>query len=173
MIKIKKEVQIKVIDLAEEYKNKNIEIRWAVITDLKGFVIQSVFKEELEDYSPYIILSEEEGEAIISFHKNDEKFKWRYRNKEICGLTEEIVSVYLNDKNSLNFTENAFDQKDINERLNNAIKLLSNKQKKRIIRYYYENLSEREIAKAEGVDQKTVHESIIASIKKMRKHLLL
>lgn len=88
-------------------------------------------------------------------------------------MTEEIVSVYLNDKSSLNSTEIAFAQKDINERLNNAIKLLSNKQKKRIIRYYYENLSEREIAKAEGVDQKTVHESIIASIKKMRKHLLL
>ena len=93
MIKITKESkQITIIDLVEEYRNENAEIKWAVVTDLTELELLHRFGEEIKNYSPYLILSVEQGEAIFSFHKNNEKFKWRYRHKEICGLSDEVVS---------------------------------------------------------------------------------
>ena len=52
------------------------------------------------------------------------------------------------------------------EILNKALKSLTKKQRKRII-LHYSGMTEREIAKIEKVDQKTIHESI----DKAEKHL--
>lgn len=73
MIKITKESkQITIIDLVEEYRNENAEIKWAVVTDLTELELLHRFGEEIKNYSPYLILSVEQGEAIFSFHKNNE-----------------------------------------------------------------------------------------------------
>ncbi len=98
MIKITKESkQITIIDLVEEYQDENADIKWAVVTDLKESELQLLFGDEIQNYSPYLILSLEQGQAFFSFHKNNEKYKWRYRKKEICGLTDEVVSIYRKD----------------------------------------------------------------------------
>ena len=60
-----------------------------------------------------------------------------------------------------------------NEVLCRSLNTLTEKQRKRIIHYYYDRMSEREIASYEGVDQKTVHESIIKGIKKLQNSKLL
>lgn len=174
MIKITKESkQIIIIDLVEEYRNENAEIKWAVVTDLTELELLHRFGEEIKNYSPYLILSVEQGEAIFSFHKNNEKFKWRYRHKEICGLSDEVVSIYRKDKYDEDQTEDMLRCAIRNEVLCRSLNTLTEKQRKRNIHYYYDRMSEREIASYEGVDQKTVHESIIKGIKKLQNSKLL
>lgn len=174
MIKITKESkQIIIIDLVEEYRNENAEIKWAVVTDLTELELLHRFGEEIKNYSPYLILSVEQGEAIFSFHKNNEKFKWRYLHKEICGLSDEVVSIYRKDKYDEDQTEDMLRCAIRNEVLCRSLNTLTEKQRKRIIHYYYDRMSEREIASYEGVDQKTVHESIIKGIKKLQNSKLL
>ena len=98
MIKFTKESkQITIIDLVEEYQDENAQFKWAVVTDLTETELQIMFKEEIKSYSPYLVLSLEQGKAIFDFHRNNEKFNWRYRHKEICGLTEEVMSILAED----------------------------------------------------------------------------
>ena len=144
-----------------------------MVTDLTELELLHRFGEEIKNYSPYLILSVEQGEAIFSFHKNNEKFKWRYRHKEICGLSDEVVSIYRKDKYDEDQTEDMLRCAIRNEVLCRSLNTLTEKQRKRIIHYYYDRMSEREIASYEGVDQKTVHESIIKGIKKLQNSKLL
>ncbi len=60
-----------------------------------------------------------------------------------------------------------------NEALYRALGTLTGKQRERIIHYYYDLMSEREIASYEGVDQKSVHESIVKGVEKLRKSKIL
>ena len=74
MIKINKnDIHITVIDLAEEYKNNDIPVRWAIVSNLSEKEIKDIFRNEIESYCPFIILNNKMGDAIISYHKNNEK----------------------------------------------------------------------------------------------------
>ena len=170
MIKITKESkQITIIDLVEEYRNENAEIKWAVVTDLTESELLHMFGEEIKNYSPYLILSVEQGEAIFSFHKNNEKFKWRYRHKEICGLSEEVMSIYREDTYNLDKTENVLGRIIHNKALYQALNTLTDKQKSRVIMHIVDELTEREIGDLEGTDHKSVHESIATALEKLKK----
>jgi RNA polymerase sigma factor (sigma-70 family) len=174
MIKITKESkQITIIDLVDEYQEENADIKWAIVTDLKESELQLLFGDEIQNYSPYLILSLEQGQAFFSFHKNNEKYKWRYRKKEICGLTDEVVSIYRKDNHDWNQMDDSLRRNIHNEALYRALDTLTGKQRERIIHYYYDLMSEREIASYEGVDQKSVHESIVKGMEKLRKSKIL
>ena len=58
---------------------------------------------------------------------------------------------------------------DSYERLHAAIETLSEVQRRRIILYYFEDLSYRQIAKLEGVNFRSVAESITGATKKLKK----
>ena len=167
MIKINKNnIHITVIDLAEEYKNNDIPVRWAIVSNLSEKEIKDIFRNEIESYYPFIILNNEMGDAIISYHKNNEKFRWRYLERETIGLSEDIISANVDNSCCENSCDNTMLRIINKEILNKALKSLTKKQRKRII-LHYSGMTEREIAKIEKVDQKTIHESI----DKAKKHL--
>lgn len=170
MIKITKESkQITIIDLVEEYQDENADIKWAVVTDLKEQELQLIFGDEIQSYSPYSILSLEQGQAIFDFHKNNAKFDWRYRHKEICGLTEEVMTIISEDVHSFDGTKNVNSRIIRNEALLHALDSLTEKQKSRFIMHVIDELTEREIGDLENADHKSVHESIAAARRKLRK----
>ncbi len=170
MIKFTKESkQITIIDLVEEYQDENAQFKWAVVTDLTETELQIMFKEEIKSYSPYLVLSLEQGKAIFDFHRNNEKFNWRYRHKEICGLTEEVMSILAEDVYSLDEVKSANSRVIHNEILLQALDSLTEKQKSRVIMHVIDELTEREIGDLEDTDHKSVHESIAAALGKLRK----
>lgn len=170
MIKFTKESkQITIIDLVEEYQDKDVRFKWAVVTDLTETELQILFKEEIKSYSPHLILSVEQGKAIFDFHRNNAKFKWRYRHKEICGLSEEVMSIYAEDVYSLAETKSALSHIIHNDALIQALDSLTRKQKNRVIMHVIDELTEREIGVLENVDHKSIHESISVALEKLRK----
>jgi DNA-directed RNA polymerase specialized sigma subunit, sigma24 homolog len=60
---------------------------------------------------------------------------------------------------------------DSYERLHEAIETLSEVQRRRIMLYYFDDLSYRQIAVPEGVSSASVAESIIGTVKKLKKQL--
>ena len=71
MIKINKnDIHITVIDLTEEYKNHDIPVRWAIVSNLSEKEIKNIFRDEIESYCPFIILNNEMGNAIIRITKS-------------------------------------------------------------------------------------------------------
>lgn len=46
------------------------------------------------------------GDAIISYHKNNEKFRWRYLERETIGLSEDIISAYVDNSCCENSCDN-------------------------------------------------------------------
>jgi RNA polymerase sigma-70 factor (ECF subfamily) len=67
--------------------------------------------------------------------------------------------------------EDEFIQKSTFEELNKAIDLLPEIQKRRVKKYYFEDLSENEIAENEGVSQKNVSETLKAARDNLKKIL--
>lgn len=167
MIKINKnDIHITGIDLTEEYKNHDIPVRWAIVSNLSEKEIKNIFRNEIESYCPFIILNNKMGDAIILYHKNNDKFRWRYLERETIGLSEGIISAYVDNSCCENSCDNTILRIINKEILNKALKSLTKKQRKRII-LHYSGMTEREIAKIEKVDQITIHESI----DKAEKHL--
>ena len=55
---------------------------FAVVSDMNYQELSNEFGEELKPFTPFLILTEEQGEEIIRYNRNQEKFDWRMRNKE-------------------------------------------------------------------------------------------
>lgn len=170
MIRLKKQdKEIIIIDLIKEYENPNMNIRWGIITDLPESILLDLFNKDIEAFTPFLILSEAQGEAIFESHRNHDKFKWRYNNKEVCGLSDEVVSIFVRDLRSLNNIEILLNHIEYREILDQALSLLSKKQLGRVEHYYFDDMNEQEIADEEGVKKSSVHESITRAIQKMKK----
>lgn len=161
--------EIKIIDLNKEYPGLTANVRWAVVSDMNYQELSNEFGEKLKPYTPYIILTEEQGEEIIRYNRNQEKFDWRMRNKEDSigyedGKTECVHKVGIDG----NLTS-SIELKDKYSALYSALDDLTDKQRERIILNYINGLSERKIAALQGVCQKSVHESIASGLKKLEK----
>lgn len=161
--------EIKIIDLNEEYPGLTSNVRWAVVSDMNYQELSNEFGEELKPFTPFLILTEEQGEEIIRYNRNQEKFDWRMRNKEDFigyedGRTESVHKVRCGEN-----LISSIELKDEYSALYSALDDLTDKQRERIILNYINGLSERKIAALQGVCQKSVHESIASGLKKLEK----
>lgn len=161
--------EIKIIDLNKEYPGLVTDVRWAIVSDMNYQELANEFGEEIKPYTPFLILTEEQGEEIDRYNRNQEKFDWRMRNKEDYagydeGKTESVhkVGIYGNLISSIEL-------KDKYSALYSALDDLTDKQRERIVLNYINGLSERKIAALQGVCQKSVHESIASGLKKLEK----
>lgn len=64
--------EIKIIDLNEEYPGLTSNVRWAVVSDMNYQELSNEFGEELKPFTPFLILTEEQGEEIIRYNRNQE-----------------------------------------------------------------------------------------------------
>lgn len=132
----------------------------------KGMIIVSTdkFKSMAEEYN--------------RFFGNEDREKHRYsKYHNIEGYSEEIIEDE-NGEHQLNPldieahpVEDLIDQRETENEVQKAMKKLTDKQKRRIKMFYYEQLTEREIAKIEGVQRYAVRSSLESAISKMKKIL--
>ena len=67
--------------------------------------------------------------------------------------------------------EDEVESKLLSEDLKNAIKLLNDIQKRRLIKYYFEDKSLKEIALEEGTSHQAISKSILKAIEEIQKNL--
>lgn len=66
-----------VIDLAKEYSNYNDSIPYAIVTDLSEEYLNTTYGDEIKEYTPFIILTQEMFEAMEESFINDERERAR------------------------------------------------------------------------------------------------
>ena len=150
-------------------------------------------KRSRDKYNPYNLHSEKAKNIYGITFNNDSKIIDTAINKEIFDEFDEfekedarqiqkasrnnelnIVTEQTLNKRTLNKAENIEEiviKKIYSEKLNKALKKLTEKQRKRILLYYNYQLTLEKIARLDGCSRQSVYESIKWGIKKLKKYL--
>lgn len=108
-----------------------------------------------------------------NYKRNEAKHEMRRIRHHIFGGYEEGMIEYMNSVFSKEEPEETVMEKLEYERFKEALDKLPPAQKRRCILYFYHGLSEKEIAKAEGVSQQMVSLSLDGALKNLKKYLKL
>lgn len=85
----------KVINLKYEYEGYDGGEKWAIISELSEKELFGLYPDEMRRYSPFVLLSVEQGTVISDFKANEDKHRKRSINNEDYfgyseGLTENL-----------------------------------------------------------------------------------
>ena len=167
----------KVINLKYEYEGYEGDEKWAIISELSEEELFGLYPDEMRRYSPFVLLSVEQGKVISDFKANEDKYRKRSINNEDYfgyseGLTENlhteaIVPDFVEQRENEEYCQMRETLK--RQLFNKALASLTDKQRKYLLMRCLENKSAREIGKEEGVSHQVVDRHILAAICKFEK----
>ena len=167
----------KVINLKYEYEGYGGNEKWAIISELSEKELYGLYPDEMRRYSPFLLLSVEQGKAIADFKLNEDKYRKRSINNEDYfgyseGLTENlhteaIVSDFVEQQENEEYCKM---REELKQRLfDQAIASLTEKQRRHLLLRYVEGKTSVEIAREEGISEQAVRKNAQAAIKKFEK----
>lgn len=132
---------------------------------------------EMRRYSPFLLLSVEQGKAIADFKLNEDKYRKRSINNEDYfgyseGLTENlhteaIVSDFVEQQENEEYCKM---REELKQRLfDQAIASLTEKQRRHLLLRYVEGKTSVEIAREEGISEQAVRKNTQTAIRKFEK----
>lgn len=162
--------ECKTINLKFEYENYTGKERYAIITDISEDELVEKYGDILKCfYSPYLLLSVEQGAAIIEYQNIEAKHRMRQlRHGHAFDINdgdfdEHHPEIAVDD----NIIELLCMQEE-KQRIKKAIDALTEIQKRRVIAYFFEGKSYRKIASEEGVNHSKIEKSISLALKKLK-----
>lgn len=162
----------KVIDLKYEYTDYIGSVRWAVITDLTETEIFERYPEQINPYTPFIVLSPAFGEVRDEFMRSENKHRMRAaRSVDAFCYDDELTAVF-HPELVADTLEAEFLLKVEADELWAAIEKLPEIQKRRLIKRYFRGMSSRAIAQEEGVNYSKIDKSIAAALNSLKKYFL-
>ena len=82
----------KVINLKYEYEGYGGNEKWAIISELSEKELYGLYPDEMRRYSPFLLLSVEQGKAIADFKLNEDKYRKRsINNEDYFGYSEGLT----------------------------------------------------------------------------------
>lgn len=166
--------EYELINLEFEYPGINGGVKWAVISDLSMEELMRKYGDELEHYSPVILLSVEQGEIFKEYHRNEHKHEMRRKRTYSQHDYESGAWLYQHLSNMVHILNKArLDEEEIVDHvlLRQALEHLSEKQRRRCNLYYFYGMSEEEIARIEGVSQQAVNDTLKSAYKAIKAYL--
>lgn len=160
--------ECQVINFKYEYPGYTGEVKFGIVTDLSEKELIDKYGEILGDYSPYILLDRSYAKIRKKFKKNERKHQWRIENTYDCfgyedGEVENYHSELIGESG-----EDQYLQQLANSVLYAALNRLTEVQKRRLTKYYFEGLTLEKIAEEESVHHTAVLKSIRSSLKKLK-----
>lgn len=158
--------ECKVIDLKYEYSGYTGTERFAVITELTAKEILAKYPEQIKPYIPFMILSPAFGEVRDEYRRNEKKHSARAtRSVDAFSYDDEVMAAFHPELIGETLEQEYFNTKYLWE----AIQALEEKQRQRIILYFFAGLTEREIAEIYECSSAAIHYSIELAIKNLKK----
>lgn len=157
VLKEKFQSECKVINLKYEYEGYGGKEQWAIVSALSEEEILKKYKPLVQAYIPFLVLPLFYGEVRREFKRNENKHYMRSIRGHIYTLDDEF-----DEHHPEVATEDCMSQilaNEQNQALWNAINVLNEKQRNRLIAYYFKGKTYREIADEEGL---TIKQSFIA-----------
>lgn len=167
-----KNKEYEIINLDYEYPGYKGVCTYAIISDLPEKVMLQKYEKELNEYAPFVYLTNEQGEAIRTYRKNEHKHEMRQLRRGDKYAYEDSTS---EEHHRELIADDLFELVVASlerEQIRDAINTLTDVQKRRVYLYFFEGMTEREIAQKEGVCHKAVEKSLTASLEKIKKFLL-
>ncbi len=169
--------ECKVINLKYEYEGYIGVEQWAIISALTEKELFEKYPEIVKQYMPFVLLSNEQGQAIYEFRRNESKFyKRSLNNEDAFGYDDELIGIFHSEVVVPSFVEQKITEEYEENRyqlkmklLDKALSSLTEKQYKYLIARYVANKSAREIAKEEGVAHQVIDRHLNAAVKKIKK----
>lgn len=160
----------KVINLNYEYPGYTGQEKWGIITALTEIEITNKYAQQIQNYKPFIILSPSYGILLADYIRNENKYHMRSsRNNNGFDFSEHTEEHHL--EISYHTLEDELIEKEEILLIHDAISKLNPLQRERIIKYFFEKTSLRQIAIEECKAYATIHESYKTALKNLKKIL--
>ncbi len=176
-------MQYQAINLVAEYGTEINGCKYAVTSKYPQWKMEKRFEESLDQFRPYIFLTRKEYEPIRESQNNDTKFRMRGINcHDPYGYTGELTEI-LHDCEILCADPEPDPLTAIIEREDEALKrrqiaalpeamaILTETQRRRLKMHFYDGMTIREIAEAEGTYKNAIDDSIQSGKKKVAEFL--
>lgn len=163
-------LECKAINLSYEYEDYTGTEKYAIITALSDEELLDKYADIVGSYSPYVLLTIEQGAAIIEYQNNEAKHRMRnIRSGHAFDIND---GEFEEHHPELAVCEDIIEQLDMQEKiksLKSAISTLPEVQKRRLIKYFFDGKNFSQIGAEEGVSHTAIRLSIEAAIKKLKK----
>lgn len=169
--------ECKVINLDFEYQSCVSDmkgclgnVKWAIVTELTEDELLEQYGDVIcEYYFPYVLLNGNQAETIQDFYNIDAKYRMRQiRNGHAFDITDGCFEEHHPDiAVNEDLLESIIHNDDI-KKVRKALCNLNNIQKRRVIKYYFYDMTFMQIAEEEGVSFFAVRQSIEGAIKKIK-----
>lgn len=167
----------KLINLKYEYTGYIGQEKWVIVSELSEQELFEKYPDEVKKYIPFVLLSVEQGKAIQSYNRNEDKYRKRQNNNsDAFGYDDGTTENMHSEVSVPDFIEQQEMDDYYNRRAEEKIRLfvtamasLTEKQHKYLVMRYVDGISARDIAKAEGVAHQVVDRHILAAKKKIEK----
>lgn len=134
-------------------------------------------KINLRDFYPfdqadtYVEVSDEIAQMMLAFERAEASYERKVRRYKAYYSLDQKSGIERSILFTSHSPEELYERKLTREELHSAIAQLPDKQAKRIYAHYLLGMSKEEIAKAEGVSWRAVHQSIQQGLTRMEKIL--
>lgn len=164
--------ECKIINLKYEYEGYTGKERWAIITALSEEEVLRKYSVEIALFQPLLFLTQDQGTVMAAYTRNENKHRMRQLR---YGSMYDINDCTFNEHHpEIMADDDILDlivEKETSCEMMQYTEMLTNIQKKRVIKYFYEGKSICEIAKEEGVNHSKISKSINLSLKKLKNFL--
>lgn len=162
--------ECRIINLRYEYPGYTGDELFGIATSLSEDELICKYNKLLSSYIPYVLLPTSYGEVRDCFKRNENKHYMRaIRTFSIFDMSDEFEEHH--PEITTRATDEIFLEQEMCQSIYNAIATLTDIQKRRIIKYYFNGQSLREIAKDEGVSFSKIKKSIDIALEKIKNFL--
>ena len=164
-------IDCEVVETKYEYPQYTGIEKWIIITDLTVEELESKYAEQIALLKPFIVLSRSFGQVRDDYIRNENKHAMRAsRSIEPFDYDDELCAAFHPELIS-NSMEIEFIHLQECKELQQAISKLGSTQKNRLIKYFFNEMTYREIAEQEGVAVNAVAKSVVCAINNLKKLL--
>ena len=166
----KKDCQV--IETKTEYPQYTGIEKWIIITELTEEELNLKYSEQIAPLRPFIVLDCSFAAVRDDFRRNENKHKMRaVRSIEPFDYDDELLATHHPEiiRDSL---EDEIILLNEYEKLQSAIATLNPVQRRRLIMFFFDNMSYAKIAEKEGIAKSAAYKSIQIAIENVKKLII-
>ena len=153
----------KVLSLAKEYPGYVGYEKYMILTDLTKDELNQKYSVLLNNYEPYIIGSSQLYSPIANYEKNEDKFEKRNARNTISICVDEDADNTFESLQVGDYLAELSEQQDADEKrrlIHTALGTLTDSQRRRLLMWAIDGMTEKEIAMREGSSQQAISKNL-------------
>lgn len=160
----------KVLSLAKEYPGYVGYEKYMILTDLTKDELNQKYSVLLNNYKPYMIGSSQLYSPIADYEKNEDKFEKRNARNTISICVDEDADNTFESLQVGDYLTELSEQQDADEKrrlIHTALGTLTDSQRRRLLMWAIDGMTEEEIAMREGSSQQAISKNLDKARKKI------